>query len=138
MSQTRSPDTSETGEAVLRLDKWLWHARVCKSRTLASRLCEAARIRVRGTLVHKAHFGIRVGDVVTLPWGPNIRVLRVRSLGTRRGPPAEARMLYEDLTPPAPAQMPSACAATVAERPPGAGRPTKADRRAIERLKDDG
>lgn len=117
----------------LRLDKWLWHARVCKSRTLAGKLCEAGRVRVSGMLVRKAHFAIRPGDVVTLPWGPHIRVLRVVALGTRRGPPAEARALYEDLAPPAAAAPPEGGEAE--SRPPSAGRPTKAERRALERLK---
>jgi len=119
-------------DARLRLDKWLWHARVCKSRTLAGKLCEAGRVRVSGTLVHKASFQVRAGDVVTLPWGPRIRVLRIRALAERRGPPAEARTLYEDLTAPA---IAAAGADAPGARPSGAGRPTKAERRAIERLK---
>jgi ribosome-associated heat shock protein Hsp15 len=133
MSESLPPAPSDPGDATLRLDKWLFHARVCKSRTLAAKLCEAARIRVSGTIVQKAHFTLRVGDVVTLPWGPHIRVLRVRALGTRRGPPAEARTLYEDLAPP---PIPAPRVAWVAERAPGAGRPTKAERRAIGRLKE--
>lgn len=116
----------------LRLDKWLWFARFCKSRALASKLCAAGRIRVSGTLVQKAHHMVRPGDVLTFPLGPHIRVVRVLRLGTRRGPAAEARTLYEDLAPPTP--PPSA----PARRAPGSGRPTKADRRALERLKRDG
>lgn len=116
----------------LRLDKWLWFARFCKSRALASKLCAAGRIRVSGTLVQKAHHMVRPGDVLTFPLGPHIRVVRVLRLGTRRGPAAEARTLYEDLAPPTP--RPPA----PARRAPGSGRPTKADRRALERLKRDG
>jgi len=114
-----------------RLDKWLWFARFCKSRTLAAKLCAAGRIRSGGEVVRKAHHLVRPGDVLTFPQGPHIRVVRVLLLGERRGPATEARTLYEDLAPPVPAPPPS-----VMERMPGAGRPTKADRRALDRLQD--
>jgi ribosome-associated heat shock protein Hsp15 len=112
-----------------RLDKWLWFARFCKSRTLASKLCAAGKIRIGGELVHKAHYLVRLGDVLTFPQGPHIRVVRVVQLGIRRGPAPEARTLYEDLSPPAPREP-----ATL-QREPGAGRPTKAERRAIDRIR---
>ena len=123
------------GEVALRLDKWLWFARFCKSRTQAASLCAAGRLRLDGTLIHKAHQPIRPGAVLTFPLGPHIRVIRVLALGVRRGPPAEARTLYEDLDPPAAAP---AAAASPAARETGSGRPTKADRRATDRLKSDG
>lgn len=113
-----------------RLDKWLWFARFCKSRTLATKLCAAGCIRVDGEIVRKAHQLVRPGDVLTFPQGPHIRVVRVLQLGGRRGPATEARALYEDLSPP-----PQPQAATLV-RAPGAGRPTKADRRALDRLMD--
>lgn len=140
MSGTASPQPG----ASLRLDKWLWQARFCKSRALASKLCAAGRVRVSGTLIHKAHQAVRVGDVLTFPQGHQIRVVRIVALGTRRGPAAEARLLYEDLAPPAqlPGQPPVAAEgpadpAAVGLRPPGAGRPTKTDRRALDRLRGD-
>ncbi len=114
----------------LRLDKWLWYARFFKSRTTASRLCAAGRVRINRRVVDKAHATLRAGDVLTFPQARAIRVVRVRALGTRRGPAAEAVTLYEDLAPPEPANS-----KTAAPRAPGAGRPTKSDRRAIERLK---
>lgn len=113
-----------------RLDKWLWFARFCKSRTLATKLCAAGRIRIDGEIVRKAHQLVRPGDVLTFPQGPHIRVVRVLQVGERRGPATEARTLYEDLSPPVPPQTPTMA------RPPGAGRPTKADRRALDRLMD--
>ncbi len=116
----------------LRLDKWLWYARFFKSRTLASRLCAAGRVRINRRVVDKAHASLRAGDVLTFPQARAIRVVRVRALGTRRGPAAEAVTLYEDLAPPQ-----RASSETAAPRAPGAGRPTKSDRRAIERLKGD-
>ena len=120
------------GEAALRLDKWLWFARFCKSRTQATALCAAGRLRLDGTLIHKAHQPVRPGAVLTFPLGPHIRVIRVLALGARRGPPAEARALYEDLDPPLAAPPPVAGSAP---REAGSGRPTKADRRATDRLR---
>jgi ribosome-associated heat shock protein Hsp15 len=121
---------SEDGDG-RRLDKWLWFARFCKSRTLASKLCAAGKIRIGGELVHKAHYLVRPGDVLTFPQGPHIRVVRVLQLGVRRGPATEARTLYEDLQPPQPP------APALFEREPGAGRPTKAERRALDRLREE-
>jgi ribosome-associated heat shock protein Hsp15 len=122
-------------DEALRLDKWLWFARFCKSRTQASALCAAGRLRLDGTLIHKAHQAVRPGSVLTFPLGPHIRVIRVLALGARRGPPAEARTLYEDLDPPPARPAP---AATPVERDAGSGRPTKAERRATDRLKGEG
>ncbi|MGH6931329.1 MAG: RNA-binding S4 domain-containing protein [Dongiaceae bacterium] len=122
-----------TGPAGLRLDKWLWYARFCKSRSLAQKFCEAGRIRMGGTAVTKAHQPVRPGDVLTFPLGPHVRVIKVANLGLRRGPAAEARTLYEDLAPPPPQALPADT--RMAWRPSGAGRPTKADRRATERLR---
>ena len=127
---------SATPSPFQRLDKWLWFARFFKSRSLATRFCASGRLRVNGAVAGKAHHALRVGDVLTFPKGPYIRVVRVRDLGRRRGPADEARTLYDDLDPPE-AQR----AAAANARPPpgrrdrGAGRPTKRDRRAIERLK---
>lgn len=127
-------------EESLRIDKWLWHARFVKSRSLAVRLCTAGGMRVSGTPVRKAHYALKVGDVLTFPLGPHIRVIKVLALGKRRGPASEARTLYEDLSPP-PARGAEAGAGTpsgaIALRDRGEGRPTKADRRAIMRLKSD-
>lgn len=113
-----------------RLDKWLWFARFAKSRTLASRLCAERRVRVNREVVEKPSATVRSGDVLTFPQGPHVRVVRVIAPGVRRGPAEEARTLYEDLAPPEPRLR----APQLAERDAGAGRPTKRDRRAIERL----
>jgi ribosome-associated heat shock protein Hsp15 len=121
--------------ATQRLDKWLWFARFCKSRSLATKLCEAGRIRLSGTIVTKAHQTVRPGDVLTFPQGPHIRVVRIVDVGKRRGPAPEARTLYEDLAPPEPRPADTGPTANAEQRPSGAGRPTKADRRATDKLK---
>jgi ribosome-associated heat shock protein Hsp15 len=83
-----------------RIDKWLWCARFFKTRARAAKACHDGRIRVSGQVLSKAHYAIKVGDVLTFPLGPNIRVIRVTALAVRRGPAAEARGLYDDLAPP--------------------------------------
>lgn len=122
------------GVASLRLDKWLWFARFCRSRSIASALCESGGLRMNKVIVRKAHQPVRPGDVLTFPQGPHIRVVAVKALGIRRGPATEARLLYDDLAPPRPAsaaETPPALAA----REAGAGRPTKAERRATDKLR---
>ncbi len=123
------------GQESIRLDKWLWHARFFKSRALASAFCEATGVRIAGQPVRKAHYPLRVGDVVTFHHGLHVRVLRVLTLSARRLSPALAREVYEDLAPPPPRgeRPPEPPASGV--RTPGSGRPTKAEGRAIARLK---
>lgn len=124
-------------EGALRLDKWLWHARFFKTRTLASKACHGGNIRSAGVIVTKAHHPVRVGEVLTFPLGDYIRVVKVLALGARRGPAPEARTLYEDLNPPETARaLPRK--GGLAARPSGTGRPTKRDRRMIDKLHGDG
>ena len=126
-------------EDTQRLDKWLWYARFFKSRSLATRFCQSGKLRADGTVIRKAHHTVHVGNVLTFPKGPDIRVIKVLDPGTRRGPAAEAQDLYDDLNPPEVSARNagelSASAASAGCRKPGAGRPTKADRRAIDRLR---
>jgi len=121
-----------TDGASLRLDKWLWFARFFKSRTLATHFLETGKARMRGAVVKPAA-QVRIGDVITFSLRGAVRIVEVRALGMRRGPATEARGLYEDLSPPVPAKSPEGTSPF--ERDPGAGRPTKADRRAIDRLR---
>jgi len=81
----------------LRIDKWLWHARFCKTRVIAQAKAEAGHIRLTGHRVEKASAAVRIGDVMTLPVGGKVVALRVLELGLRRGPAEEARTLYEVL-----------------------------------------
>lgn len=118
----------------LRVDKWLWQARFFKSRSEASRMCAGSKLRINRQVVSKAATCVKVGDVLTFPRGRNIRVIKVLALGTRRGPASEAQLLYEDLAPPEPSSARAPAGAPPApER--GSGRPTKRDRRRIERLR---
>ena len=119
----------------LRLDKWLWHARFYKSRTLAAKRVIEGGMRVNRQRIRKANHPVRPGDVLTFSLGPHVRVIRVEGLGERRGPAIEARALYTDLDPPPPRASESAAATRVAPRLRGAGRPTKRERRDLDRLR---
>lgn len=130
-------DALEEPGASIRADKWLWYARFFKTRTLASKVCASGKLRLSGSLVAKAHQKVKVGDVLTFPQGRHIRVVKVVALASRRGPAPEAQGLYEDLKPPtAETRLPRDSRA--ATREAGSGRPTKKDRRALGRLKDQG
>ncbi len=81
----------------LRLDKFLWFARVVKTRSHAQALAEQGRLRIGGRIVDRAHALVRVGDVLSFAVHGRVRVIRVEALPVRRGPPAEARLLYREV-----------------------------------------
>jgi len=78
-----------------RLDKWLWCARFMKARADCARLIAEGHVRLNRQATDKPHARLRPGDVITLPLRDTVRVLRVVSLATRRGPAPEARALYD-------------------------------------------
>ena len=118
-----------------RLDKWLWFARCARTRTAAQRLIAGGHVRVNGEKNKSNAALLRPGDVLTLTLPRGLRVLRVTLPGDRRGPAVAAAALYDDLTPQIrPSERPKT-AFEHAIRPPGAGRPTKRQRRATEQLK---
>lgn len=98
MTRRAPPLAENPADAALRLDKWLWHARFFKSRSQAAAFCAEGRLRLNRRHIGRASAALRVGDVLTFPLGNAIRVVRVLALGKRRGPPAEARTLYQDLS----------------------------------------
>lgn len=108
-----------------RLDKWLWHARFFKTRSLAATKVSEGKIRVNANPVSKPATSVQVGDVLTFAQGDWARVIRVEAIGTRRGPAPEAQTLYSDLSPERPKREP------VPQNPSyeGKGRPTKKERR---------
>ena len=126
--------TAQAG-ASQRLDKWLWFTRVVKTRSLAAALVADGKVRVNRERTDKPSHQVRPGDVITVAVHSRVRILKVVAGGTSRGPAKVAQTLYEDLTPPPAA--PAVADASHPQRPQGAGRPTKRDRRAIDRLRDD-
>jgi len=98
--------------ATLRLDKWLWFARLVRTRSLAARLCALGYVQVGSSTAAKPHHPVRVGDAVTVELPRRRRRLIVQALGTRRGPAAEARLLYHEPEPPVAVQQAGAAAWT--------------------------
>lgn len=89
------------GSGAQRLDKWLFFSRMVKTRALAVELIRAGHVRVNGDNAGAPAKAVRPGDVLTIALERQVRVLRVRAPGERRGPYPEARLLYEDLASPA-------------------------------------
>ncbi|EAT08311.1 MULTISPECIES: RNA-binding S4 domain-containing protein [Sphingomonadaceae] len=82
----------------LRIDKYLWFARLSKSRSIAQKLAEEGHIRLNGRRIDRAHAPVRAGDLITFPHIESVRVVRVLALPVRRGPAPEAQSCYEELT----------------------------------------
>lgn len=114
----------------VRIDRWLTATRIYKSRTIAQKACDAGHVRVNDVVVRSSH-ALKIGDEVRALAPRGIVVLEVKGLGEKRLSPAAARLLYEDHSPPPPPKE-----ERVAVRARGAGRPTKAERRATDRLRN--
>ena len=83
----------------MRADRWLWAARFYKSRSLAAEACEGGKVEVNGHTA-KAHKLVRVDDTLEFPHPHGLKKLKVLAVSDKRGPATEARLLYEDHSPP--------------------------------------
>jgi ribosome-associated heat shock protein Hsp15 len=119
-----------------RIDKWLWHARIVRTRSAAAALAASGHVRLNGTRVDAPAKPVKAGDVVTIALDARVRVLKVTGFALRRGAADQGRALYEDMAPVAPA-APRPAEQRAARRDRGSGRPTKQERRAIERFTRD-
>ncbi len=117
-----------------RIDKWLFFTRVAKSRSLAQTLVSGGKVTVNGQRIAQPSVQVKPGDMVAVTLERRDVVLKVVAGGDRRGPYEEAKLLYEDLSPPPPPRD-AITPFEQAQRAVGAGRPEKKDRRAIDRLK---
>ena len=116
-----------------RLDKWLFFTRIVKSRSLAQSHIQSGHVRINGERVSQPSQTVKIGDRIELQLERRDVVLVVKQPGERRGPFEEAKLLYEDLTPPAD-ETKRLTPYEQAIRAAGAGRPTKKERRAIDKL----
>jgi ribosome-associated heat shock protein Hsp15 len=116
-----------------RIDKWLWHARISKTRTAAQRLVESGYVRLNGRRIDTASQAVKPHDVLTIAFDDRVRVLKIRGFAPRRGGAPQAQTLYIDESPP-PVPRPERPSPGLV-RDKGAGRPTKRDRREIDHLK---
>ena len=85
------------GSAKIRLDKWLWFARVVKTRAIAQELAGSGHVRVNGQRAESAARAIRIGDVLTIALPSRVRLLKVQDVAERRGPASDAVRLYQEL-----------------------------------------
>jgi ribosome-associated heat shock protein Hsp15 len=116
-----------------RIDKWLFFARMAKSRSVAQDLIRSNHVRVNGDLVSQPSSQVKPGDRIDLKLERRDLVLVVKTGGERRGPFEEARLLYEDISPP-PEETKRLTLFEQAQRAQGSGRPTKKERRETDRL----
>ena len=130
------PGPVETPLHKERLDRFLFFSRAVKSRTLAQKIIESGAVRVNSEKTDRTDIKVGAGDVLTMSLHNRIVVWRILDAGTRRGPASEAQTLYQDISPPpVPRADLSPYDAAIAERPAGAGRPTKKERRVTDRLR---
>lgn len=124
-------------DTVLRLDKWLWFARFFKTRSAATKVISDNRFRLDGMVMTKPHRQALPGQVLTFTQGNQVRIIKIISLGSRRGPASEAALMYEDLRPVVgkSLKMEKASESKFEARSRGSGRPTKRQRRETDRLK---
>jgi len=116
-----------------RIDKWLFFTRMAKSRSIAQDIIRSNHVRVNGELVSQPSAHVKTGDRIELKLERRDVVLVVKAGGERRGPFEEARLLYDDVSPPQ-EERAKLTLFEQAQRAPGAGRPTKKERREIDRL----
>ena len=117
----------------IRLDIYLYYIRIFKSRSLATKFVSSNRLRISGQVTQKSHKLISIGDVLTMTINDNIKILKVMDIPKRRGPYSEALNFYEDITPIENSQKTKENKPNInfVER---VGRPTKRERRQIDRL----
>ena len=104
MSRAPQMPSTNADSAAMRIDKWLWHARFFKTRSLATQFTGAGNVRVNGLKQTRASGRLRVGDVLSFALHGHIRIIEVVQLSVRRGPASEAQSLYLDRDPPQPAK----------------------------------
>ncbi len=114
-----------------RVDRFLWHARLVRTRSLAAKLAASGHVRVNGKRIDAPGRGLKIGDVLTVAISRDVRVLKVLAFAERRGGSEVASRLYENLSSPSPKPV---RAVSPAPRLAGSGRPTKRERRALDRL----
>jgi len=90
----------------MRIDKYLFFARLVKTRALAQKLIEGGHMRMDGRVIERAHTEVRPGSVLTFPLHDRVRVLKIEAIPTRRGPAPEAQACYTDLAPAPPKPQP--------------------------------
>ena len=116
-----------------RIDKWIWHARITKTRTLAQKLITSGNVRVNRTKIKRPSFQIKPNDVLTISKNHHVMVLEVQALAIRRGSANDAQELYTKLNEEVKSNNSSIIANKAKIEP--TSRPNKHDRRKLRQLK---
>ncbi len=95
-----TPDQATNSQATQRIDKWLWHARIVKTRTLAQKLVSSGKVRIDREKASSPSHKLRIGNVLTITLAQQIRIPKITDMAQKRGPYSAAQLLYEDLSPP--------------------------------------
>jgi len=124
----------------IRIDQWLWASRLFKTRSLANRVCRGGRVQIAGSVIKPSH-PVRVGEVIFIKQPPIVRQYLVKNLAAKRVSAVLARELFKEITPAADleklAQVKRDRLGLIfAAREKGSGRPTKKERRLLEKLTD--
>ena len=98
MSRAPRPPDESAGAAKQRLDKYLWFARMARTRAAAASLVTGRPVRLNGRKIDQPSRAVVIGDVLTISLSRDVRVLRVLAFAERRGPYEDARQLYKDLS----------------------------------------
>ena len=116
-----------------RIDVWLWYGRFYKTRSLATKMVRGGKVRLNGKVCKKTSTPVSAEDVLIFSRADDLLIVKIRAFALRRGPASDAQNLYEDLTPVLEKRETKKVIFT-SNRERGAGRPTKNERRAIDRL----
>lgn len=123
-------------EARFRLDKWLWAARFFKTRALATEAVVGGKVHLNGARSKPGH-ETNIGDTLSIRTEAGLFVVLVRAISDRRGPAREAVLLYEETAQSHQDRATAAMASKTQAMPVSTGRPSKKDRRALTRLRND-
>jgi ribosome-associated heat shock protein Hsp15 len=133
-NRSAAPAQATQAAPAVRIDRWLWATRLYKSRSLAAEACDGGKVKVNGHNA-KPHKLVRVNDAVSVTHPAGRKEFTVIALAERRGPASEARLLYEDHSPPPPPREERSVFVPPQFRPHGMRRPTKRERRQIEKVR---
>lgn len=118
-----------------RIDKWLWHARLYKTRSIAQKQVTTGKIRVDREKISSPSRKVVIGNVLTITRERDIKIIEIAGFAERRGPFSQAQLLYKDLTPPKPKEHVEAKSMESMSRIQSEGRPSKHQRKQIMAMK---
>lgn len=118
-----------------RIDKWLWHARFFKTRSLAQKQVVTGKIRVDREKISSPSRKVLIGNVLTITRERDIKIIEILDIADKRGPYSQAQLLYNDLSPPKPEKQKQEVTVESMSRIQSEGRPTKHQRKQIMAMK---